>query len=248
MKTVLLTRPLDDEDRVPGLLALAGVEVLRAPMIHFAPAPDEPALLAALADASDVDAVLLTSARAIASVQGHLPQDASVVTLAARTREKAVAAGLHVLPVRDAVDGDDLALAMMEHFGSLAGLRFLMVRSDVAEPAIITALRDQGALVEDVVGYRTLPATKVHDDVMARLQARGVDAVVCMSPSAVRALVALVPHALLDAVTRAAPGKTTAAAWEDAGLPAHVVSERPDAESLVRAVLDALAGRSATAE
>src|SRR5688500_10595051 len=110
--TVLSTRPGDDVDALGILLRAQGARVLQAPMIRFAPPEDPAALPAVLARASTYRAVILTSPRAVRAVVGGLAGGVPVVTLGARTRADARAAGLDVEPVRDAVDGADLAEAM----------------------------------------------------------------------------------------------------------------------------------------
>ncbi|MEW5848477.1 MAG: uroporphyrinogen-III synthase [Myxococcota bacterium] len=237
-RTVLSTRPLDDDALTP-LLQAEGAEVLVAPMIHFAPPAHPDELEGALASLSRYRAVLLTSPRGVRSVAGRLPAGFPVVTLAGRTRQEAVSAGLTPLPIRDAPDGADLAAALAESM-DVTGARFLLPTSNLAEPAVAEGLRARGATVDVVEAYRTVPATEVPAPVVQALREGRVDAVVCMSPSAVRTLVTLVPVELLGRVKRVAPGRTTSAAWGELGLPADVVAEGPAPAQVVSAVVRAL--------
>lgn len=237
-RTVLSTRPALEEDPLARALTDAGAHVLYAPLTSFAPPPDLAALHRVLTEQT-WDAVLLTSPRAVDAVAPLLPPHMPVVAIAPSTRRHALAAGLAVLDTRDACDGCEMAHAVLERM-DVTGKRFLLPTSQLSQAPAAQPLREHGATVEVVVAYQTVQATSLPALVVEALKAHAVDAVVCMSPSAVEALCALVPRERLGCVARVAPGPTTARAWEQEDLPAQAVASSPLPATMVDAVVHAL--------
>jgi uroporphyrinogen-III synthase len=96
------------------------------------------------------------------------------------------------------------------------GERVLRVRSDVAGTSLGDALREQGAVVEDVCIY--------HNEPMAQGELPPFDVVFFASSSAVRAFVDAWGTESLASKTILAIGKPTAGALENAGMTDILVS------------------------
>ena len=229
---LLSTRPVDPADALVTALEDAGATVLRAPMIRFQPTQNPAALAAALAAARTL---ILTSPRAVAAVASRVGPGVPCFVLGARTREDALAAGLHVVDVGDAPHGAALGEAMVRHGGLVAPV--VMPTSDVARPAVAEVLAGHGVPVDVVEAYQTVAERSLPPLALEALQRGTLHAVLCMSPSAVDALVELVEPGWLAPLCRVAPGNTTAAAWARHGLPAAVVARSPEVDGVVDALV-----------
>jgi uroporphyrinogen-III synthase len=120
--------------------------------------------------------------------------------------------------------------ALAEELPVRPGERVLLLRSDLADPALPAALAGRGARVDEVVAYRTVPRPAPLADPPE------ADAYVLMSPSAVDGLVnALGGAARLAGKTIVAAGPTTAAHLARLGLPA-VQADAPTPDAIVDAL------------
>src|SRR5262249_33532478 len=129
------------------------------------------------------------------------------------TAEAARAAGLPVDVVPDRGDAEGVLLLLRRL--SPRGRRFLLPRSSLAREVLPEGLRREGAEVDAVVAYRTVPAEVDAAGLCAALRAGEFAALTFTSPSAVRHFAALLDPPSLEAARRcavAAIGSVTAAA------------------------------------
>jgi hydroxymethylbilane synthase len=124
------------------------------------------------------------------------------------------------------------------------GDRVLVVRGDLADDELATALRTRGADVDDVVAYRTREAPDESRILLRRALTEGpVDAVVFTSGSTVRGLMTLAGAASVDVTSIPAVciGPETADDARVAGFRLIVVSPSPNAAGLAAASARAVA-------
>ncbi|HEV2010045.1 MAG TPA: uroporphyrinogen-III synthase [Candidatus Limnocylindria bacterium] len=229
---VLLTRPEGENAGLATRLAAAGIASRELPCIRIEPlvdpAPLRDALLALTAD----DLLVITSragASAVAAALGGRACAAPVAAVGPATGAACGAAGLQVVFTPSVPSGTALALELPLPRGAV-----LLARSDHAavEPAAI--LRGRGALVGEVVAYRTVT--------LRRDRVPAADAVVFASPSAVEGF----------AAARTPPGFAVAIAIGPATanrvrvlLGTEPVVATPDEDELARTIQSALAGHRA---
>jgi hydroxymethylbilane synthase len=118
------------------------------------------------------------------------------------------------------------------------GDRVLVVRGDLADAELATALRARGAEAEDVVAYRTLEAPDDSRILLRRALTEGpIAAVVFTSGSTVRGLIRLAAAASVDVTSIPAVciGPETADEARTAGFRLVVVSPSPDVAGLAAA-------------
>jgi uroporphyrinogen-III synthase len=118
------------------------------------------------------------------------------------------------------------------------GDRVLVVRGDLADDDLATALRGRGADADDVVAYRTLEAPDDSRILLHRaLTEEPIAAVVFTSGSTVRGLMTLAAAASVDVTSIPAVciGPETADVARTAGFRLVVVSPSPDAAGLAAA-------------
>jgi hydroxymethylbilane synthase len=136
--------------------------------------------------------------------------------------------------------------AMAASLPLASGDRVLVVRGDLADEELARALRARGAIVDDVIGYRTREAPDSSEPLLRRAVVDGsIDAVIFTSGSTVRGLTALARAQGLDATSIPAVciGPKSAAEAERAGFTVLAVSPDPNPLALAEATAGALASR-----
>jgi uroporphyrinogen III methyltransferase/synthase len=249
-RLVVVTRPEREAQRLGSLLAARGFEPLYLPSIAIEPLVETPELDAALREVERYQWLVLPSAQAAGAFLDRL--DAAGNSVVAR-HHLGVVCGLRTAAVlREHGIEPSLALSTFSAAAAIEALRgrltrgerVLLPRGDLGDGALATGLRALGAVVQEAVCYRTVQGITDFHAVAAMQQAlaRGdVLAVTFFSPSAVRALVAVLggsepaSRALRD-VAIACIGGTTAAALTAHGLPADVVPGETSAAALVEAL------------
>jgi uroporphyrinogen-III synthase len=134
-----------------------------------------------------------------------------------------------------------LAGALGAEMPDVAGRRVLFPSGDLASDALTSALRARGAVVDEVIVYRTVPGAGA--DELARLVRAGdVDAILFMSGSSVRHLFdALNAQADRSPLGSRRPaviciGPETARVAAEVGLEVNAVAVEKTASSIVDAV------------
>jgi uroporphyrinogen III methyltransferase/synthase len=121
-----------------------------------------------------------------------------------------------------------------------AGKRFLLLRADIARPALPKLLRDAGATVTELTVYETKLAPGLPDDVLSALRQRQVDWITFTSSSTARNLVELLgpERALLEGVKLASIGPITSDTLRQLGLPPTVEARVSTIPGLVEALVE----------
>jgi uroporphyrinogen III methyltransferase/synthase len=225
-------------------------------MIRITPPDDPTPLLQAAEHPSEFDWIVFTSAN---SVEGfmtallshhrdvralHGPRLCTVGPgTAERLRRYSVTADL--LPDEYRAEG---VLDALSAHGSLEGVRVLLPRSDIGREIIAEQLRTAGAVVTDVIAYRTVLDELQREgdpDVYGLLLEGRIDVVTFTSASAVRNFVRVYGadqvKDLLKTTTVAVIGPVTADAAREAGI---TVSVQP-ASYTIGGLVDAIAAHFA---
>ncbi|CAN5751080.1 hypothetical protein BH11MYX2_BH11MYX2_16680 [soil metagenome] len=166
--------------------------------------------------------IAVASARAAAAVAAAVNASANtpeVWAVGAATQRALAELGVQARVPAGVVDGASLAAAIIAA-RSVAGARVWIPRARDGRLELADALRAAGAIVDDVVVYRTVAGSEASvADARALLLAKRVPIVIVLAPSQVRALAMLVgPLRDLGETTFVALGETTAAALRDEGV------------------------------
>ncbi len=191
---VLVTRASDQSDALVEALAGAGFEVVAIPTIELRAVEPGESLDAAAARLERFDWVVVTSAngaRALLSAAtraGADPDRARWAAVGPSTAAALATSGIAVAFVPSRSSGDGLVAELPLE----AGQRILLARADIADERLPDGLRERGAVVDEVVAYRTVeaPATS-REPLRAAFAAGPFDALVFTSGSTVRGLLAL---------------------------------------------------------
>jgi uroporphyrinogen-III synthase len=227
---VLLTRPPGESAGLIARLTASGIATSELPCIRIEPLADPAPLREALLALSSDDLLVITSragARAVAAALDGRRCAAPAAAVGAATRSACEAAGLPVVFAPSSATATALALEVPLPRGAV-----LLARSDRATPELPAILRRRGALLGEVVAYRTVA--------LAQDRVPAADAVVFASPSAVDGYATSGSRPALAI----AIGPATAARCRERFGTEPIVAT-PDDDLLAQAIESALEGRHA---
>jgi uroporphyrinogen III methyltransferase / synthase len=194
-KRVVITRAAEQSETLVKALQEQGAVPVVLPMVAFAPPDDWRALDHAIRKIESYDWLFLTSQNALRALQERseslgipLAETAGKLKIAAvgpATARAAEHVGLQVEYV--AVKHQGTAMAE-ELAGRVRGKSVLLPRSDRANPDLVARLKELGAVVEEVVAYKTVPPDEANVARSKHALSSGADAVLFFSPSAVHHL------------------------------------------------------------
>jgi len=246
-KRIVITRAAAQCETLSKELSLRRAIPVMLPLISFAdPEAFEP-LDEAIHEMGRFDWLIFTSAQAVRAAAARcetlglsLAQEGSRTQVAAVgpvSADAVRAAGLFVTYVAKTHSGVALAAELGER---LRDRTVLLPRSDRANPDLPSALKQYGALVTEVIAYRTLHSSQFDRKVLQRVAAGEAEAVLFFSPSAVQHFGELVGIEKLKTLERemalTAVGPVTAGALKKIGVRQLLTS----ADTSAKSVLDAL--------
>jgi uroporphyrinogen III methyltransferase/synthase len=250
-RRVLVTRPRDQSAELVERLTAQGAEAVEAPMIRILPPDDPGPLLRAAADPAVFDWIVFTSANAVESFMTALLdgerdlralKGPRLCTVGTATAERLARYGIKVDLVPDEFRAEAVTAALA-HDVALDGSRVLLPRSDISRDVIADQLRDRGALVTDVVAYRTVIEESPREDepdIYRMLLEGQIDVVTFTSASAVRNFVKVfgteqAPDLLRHTVV-ASIGPVTGEAAAQLGITVAVQPATYTVDALVEAI------------
>ena len=249
--SVLVTRPRDQAAEMVDRLTVLGAEAIEAPMIRIMPPHDPDPLLRAAANASAFDWIVFTSANAVESFMTAFLDGTRDIralngprlcTVGSGTAERLARYGIKVDLIPDEFRAEAVVEAMTRD-GSIVGTSVLVPRADIGRDVIAEGLRVAGAMITDVVAYRTVLEEAQQDggpDIYRMLLDGRIDVVTFTSPSAVRNFSAIYGAEqtidLLKNTVVAAIGPVTADAATQVGLSVTVIPAVSTIPALVEAI------------
>ena len=243
-RRILVTRTRSQASSLSSRLSELGAFPIEVPTIEIELQPDSPDLVNALASAARFDWIAFTSANAVRAgmdgLAGMGRDSRALHRVKAATIGPASAAvlaeyGIMADLIAETTTSAGLASAMIE--SGVMGSRVLLPRSDIAGSVLPDRLRSSGALVEEVVCYRTL-IPEGSRDLVRHILRDGVDAVTFTSSSTVKNLMKLLDNdaTKLAGVRIACIGPVTAATAGRFGLNVDIVAQDHTIDGLVTAL------------
>ena len=240
-----------------GLRAL-GADVLSIPVLEAEEIEDNAALDRAIANISQYDWIVFTSAWGVsffakrlvlisksANVPADLPKICTIGRATAGTAEKH---GFHVTLTADNFTAEGVMQSMERYYGgakNLRGLGVLIPRALEAREFLPAALNSAGCRVDTIPCYRTvLPEPDA--ELSTRLRKEAPDLIVFTSAKALRNFLKTAAAAVGENAVRsrlgdavvAAIGPVTAAALESEGRMAEIIPAESAVPSLLAAIAD----------
>lgn len=234
---ILVTRPRHQAAMLIAQLEALGAEVIELPLIEIAPPDDLSALDTAAVEINRYDWVVFSSSNGVDALFGRLEQlgldtparpSLAAIGTATRTALLAACGRCDFVPSRASARG------LLSEIGDVAGQHILLPRADIAREELAEGLRAKGAIVDDVVAYRTIPARSSVERLPEILQ-RGVHVATFFSPSAARVYLDSSPQQGFAPVV-VCVGPTTASAFSERGLRADVIAEDQTAGGVIEAM------------
>lgn len=247
-RMVMVTRAEDQAGGLKRALEKFGAGVIAMPTIKIAPPDDLSDLDKAIRNLAVYDLVIFTSANGVQSffdrlelLKGEIKGKvrARYFAVGPKTSDALKTRGVSVEKLPRKFTGADLAAVLVEQ--GVVGLRILMPRANIATGELPGALREAGAIVDDIPAYKT-----VQDDSDAteqlRLLAEGrVDCITFTSASTVSNFLkrtSTVSGSLFKNSLIACIGPMTVRAAVSFGLHVDIVPEKATVEDLADAVAE----------
>ncbi|MBE3587220.1 MAG: uroporphyrinogen-III C-methyltransferase [Thermoanaerobacteraceae bacterium] len=249
-KRVLVTRSREQASELSRIIEDLGGEALEFPTIAIREPESYAPLDAAIDRLGSYRWVIFTSVNGVHFFFRRLRErgrdirdlhGSNLCAIGPQTRQALERFALQVTHMPDEYRAEGIIAGLEERINP--GDRVLLPRADIARKALAEGLRDLGAVVEEVVAYRTVPAGG-NARLIRELLAEGrIQVVTFTSSSTVRNFVQLLqePHLprLLEKTMVACIGPITARTAREMGLPVHVQAREYTIAGLVQAILEA---------
>jgi uroporphyrinogen III methyltransferase/synthase len=244
---ILITRPEAENHLLSEKLRSLGAVTVELPAIAIVPTRSTERLDRSIMELSEYGWVIFTS---VNGVQFFCNRMTALDEPTSKLRSSkiacigpATAAALERLGEKaDFVPDEFLSEKIAQGLGDLNGKRVLLPRADIASEKLPELLREHGAVVEEVVAYRTVIPDDLSLDRLQSILEKGMDVVTFTSPSTVRNL-AYVARArglgtLLKDVRVACIGPVTAEATKELGVHVDIVASNHTINDLVEAIVN----------
>jgi hydroxymethylbilane synthase len=244
-RRVLVTRPAEQADELVSALQFAGLDAVKVPTINVEIDPPRGDLDAAASLLHTYRWVVVTSsngARAILTAAERVRTELGAPNWAA------IASSTKRVLEREGIDvgfqpSRPTSASLAAELPVASGDRVLVLQGDLAGDRLAATLRTRGAVVDDVIAYRTLEAPEDSRPLLRAAAAEGtIAAAVFTSGSTARGLATLGRAESIDVHSLPAVciGPETADEARIAGFRVIAVSPTPDPKALAATTADAL--------
>lgn len=248
-KRIVNTRSLHQAQELTNLLRDAGAIVLALPTIRIGPPEDFTSLDNAIDRLNFYDWIIFSSVNTVVYFLKRLGEKEKHIenlwtlkigAVGSSTRIKLEEASIKVnfQPKSFTTEALTDSLAMVEN---LQGKRILLPRSDIAPKSFVSALKEQGAVVDEVITYRTEPEIKYKDDYFNYLQNGEIDMIIFTSSSTFENLINLLGQKNFEKFRNrfccASIGPSTSKTMNKYNAIPDVEAEEHTIEGLVKAII-----------
>jgi uroporphyrinogen III methyltransferase/synthase len=245
-RRIVVTRTRKQAGAFSGKLRALGADVLEIPTIRTEPPADLRTFAELVRDAHTYDWVLFTSPNGVDAffeMFYRLYDDAreigaariGVVGPATASRVREFRLKVDVQPEKNVAE--ELVAALKKE-GSVENVKILLVRAEVTREIVAPALIEMGAIVDEAIAYRTVPAggeAGRPEVALDRFRAEGADLLTFASSSSVENFLAL-KLALPPGMQVATLGPITSKTARAAGLPVALEAPSADLDAFARAI------------
>ncbi len=244
---ILVTRPIQQSQVLSEKLRHLGATPIELPAIEIVPIEGTDSLDRALRSLREYEWVIFTSAPGV----NHVLRRMSELKMEEKTLQKvkvaaigpATASALEQAGKKpDHIPAEYLSEQIAHGLGEVKGKRILLLRANIASKRLPDMLRERGALVDDVVAYRTVIPKDLTRGRLKSIFDDGLDLVTFTSPSTVRNLAQILPDGGLQRFLRnvkvACIGPVTVEAVKEMGIRVDIVARNHTADSLVEAIVN----------
>jgi uroporphyrinogen III methyltransferase/synthase len=243
---ILITRPKGQAQSLSEALSALGATTIEVPTIKILPASNLTAIDEAAMHLNRYDWVIFTSVQGVHFFKERLDELQIPASVFEDIRVAAIgpatATALEdAFKKADYVPAQNLSEKIVEGLGDVSGMRILLPRADIASKTLPTALRARGALVDELVAYRTVIPQEPTREELSSLLGR-VDLVTFTSPSTVQNLANMLGQrdfkSLVRKVKVACIGPVTEHAARRLGIAVDIVAKTHTVKALVEAIVN----------
>lgn len=190
-RRIVVTRSRKQASRLVEILRELGADTVEMPTIDIAPPDDWKPLDDAIHHIEDYDWIVFTSVNGVdffmkrmfeLDFDARVLHTAKFVTIGPATTEKLEQYGLKTDFQPENFVAESIIEGMKE-LDTIKGWRFLMPRADIARKNLAEELLKEGAQVNEVAVYRTVPGGFDVESLKARIEAGEIDAITFTSSS-----------------------------------------------------------------
>jgi uroporphyrinogen III methyltransferase/synthase len=241
-RRILITRPIEQAGDSGRQLEDLGAEVLVQPAITIGPAVDQAPLDAAIAQASEFDWIVFSSANGVRHFFERLAElrrdarhltNAKFAVIGPGTREMLATYHLQA----DLEPSEHRAEALAEALSGLAsGQQFLLVRASRGREVLAESLRNAGGQITQVVAYESSDVQEPDAEIVDLLDRGRIDWITVTSSAIARSLVNLF-GARLQRTRLASVSPITSATLRELGFEPAAEAIDYTFDGVVRAIL-----------
>jgi len=244
---ILVTRPEAENHLLSERLRALGAVTVELSAIAIAPPQSTERLDRSIMGLAEYDWVIFTSVHGVQFFCERMTALGEPTSKLGKSKVAcigpATASALERLGEKpDFVPNEFLSERIAQGLGDLNGKRVLLPRADIASQNLPELLREHGAVVEEVVAYKTVIPDNLSLDRLQLILERGVDVVTFTSPSTVRNLAYVARDrglaTLLKGVRVACIGPVTAEATKELGIHVDIVASNHTIDDLVEAIVN----------
>ncbi len=246
-KRVVITRAPEQAPELAERLHQLGAATTTLSTIQITPTPDPAALEAAIEQVTQggYDWIIFTSVNGVAAFADRLDvmaRDWRAVHARIAAIGPATAQSLRDRGIRpDFVPTVFVAEAIAAEIGQVEGKTILLPRADIARPDLARLLREQRAVVDEVVAYRTLTTDLDAEALAGALHEPRPNLITFTSSSTVRGLAQALGVAdlsqALTGIATACIGPITAQTAREFGLEPTIVATEYTIDGLIHAIV-----------
>jgi uroporphyrinogen III methyltransferase/synthase len=250
-RRILITRAREQAEEFSRLLQSYGAEVIAFPTIEIAPPGDWYPLDDAIEKLDIYDWVIFTSVNGVRSFTQRLKDKGrrvdtlvgkKICAIGPRTQGELEGMGLTVSFIPQEYRAEGVIEGLKDR--GIKGQKILLPRARGARSILPEALREAGAVVDEVEVYQAVKPSKFNES-LASILKKGIDVVAFTSSSTVRNFMELVSDkSALNGVKVAVIGPITAETARNYGVPPHITPREYTIPSLVEAIVEYFQRRS----
>ena len=248
-RRIVITRAREQASELVKHLTDLGADCLEIPTIQVIPPNDFKPLDTAIENLSAYDWLIFTSVNGVNYFFDRLFEKGKDVrslhhlktaVIGPATSKRLLDFGIK----NDIIPKSYRAESVVEAFAKIdiKNKKILLPRAEQARPVLPIELSKMGAVVDEIISYRTTAVYDKADSLLAQLKERKIDLITFTSSSTVKNFHALIPpndlKNLMKNVTIASIGPITADTARDLGFNVHIVADAFTIPGLCRAILN----------
>jgi len=247
-KRILITRPAGEAKVLSTKLNALGATTIEIPTIEIADPINSIPLDQSIRNLTKYDWVIFTSAQGVRFFVNRMAKlkistemfdgvKIGAIGSATATALERVGKKANFIPE------EYLTERIASGLGDVRGQFILLPRTNIASKKLPQLLRHRGAIVEEVIAYRTLIPPKLTADHLIRVLESGVDLITFTSPSTVHNFVQILSEKkytekYLKNIKAACIGPVTGKAAKQLGINVCVIANTHTSEALVEAIVN----------